>query len=310
MSGRPIVSVITTFLDAERFLAETVESVVAQDFDAWEYILVDDGSSDGSSAIARDYAARYPAKVRYLDHADHRNLGQSASRNAAMRMASGTYIAYVDADDVWLPDKLRRQTSILSAQPQVGLVCGASRYWYSWSGEPDGNDRVIQVGTRQDQVLPPPEPLLTLYPLGSGAAPVPSGLLVRRSLVEAVEGWDESYRGPLQLYEDQAFLAKVYVTAPIFVVSDCFDQYRQHPDSCVARIGCSNQYHLVRRYFLEWLEAYLCRQGIRDARVRRALRRALTPYRHPALGALQTAIGSCSRLSPQTVMRRVRAALD
>jgi glycosyltransferase involved in cell wall biosynthesis len=310
MSGRPLVSIITTFLDARPFLAQTVESVVAQEFDAWEYILVDDGSSDGSSAIALDYAARYPGRIRYLDHPDHRNLGQSASRNAAMQMASGTHIAYVDADDVWLPDKLRRQMEILSARPEVGLICGASRYWYSWSGKPHREDHVVQVGATQDRVLPPPEPLLTLYPLGSGAAPVPSGLLVRRSLVEAVGGWDESYRGPFQLYEDQAFLAKVYLIAPIFVASHCFDQYRQHPNSCVARMKRSNQYHLIRRYFLEWLEDYLRRGGIRDARIQRALRRALTPYRHPALGALQTTIGSCRRVSPQAVIRRVRAALD
>jgi glycosyltransferase involved in cell wall biosynthesis len=296
MSGRRIVSVITTFLNAERFLAEAVESVLAQDFDAWEYILVDDGSSDDSSAIAREYAARYPGKVRYLDHPDHRNLGQSASRNAAMRIASGTHIAYIDADDVWLPDKLRRQMDILSAEPEVGLVCGASRYWYSWSGKPDREDHVVQVGATQDRVLPPPEPLLTLYPLGSGAAPVPSGLLVRRSLVEAVGGWDESYRGPLQPYEDQAFLAKIYLTAPIFVASHCLDQYRQHPDSCMARMKRNHQYHVVRRYFLQWLEDYLRRGGICDARVQRALRRALTRYRHPALGALQTAIGSCRRV--------------
>lgn len=310
MSGRHMVSVITTFRDARWFLAETVESVLAQEFDDWEYILVDDGSSDGSSEIAQDYAARYAGRVRYLDHPDHRNLGPSASRNVAMRMASGTHIAYVDADDVWLPDKLRRQMDILSAHPEVGLICGASRYWYSWSGKPDREDHVVQVGATQDRVLPPPEPLLTLYPLGSGAAPVPSGLLVRRSLVEAIGGWDESYRGPFQLYEDQAFLAKVYLTAPIFAASHCFDQYRQHPNSCVARMRRSNQYYLVRRYFLEWLQDYLRRDGILDARVHRALRRALMPYRHPALGALQTAIGSCRRLSPQAVMRRVLAALD
>jgi glycosyltransferase involved in cell wall biosynthesis len=310
MSARRIVSIITTFLNAERFLAEAVESVLAQDFDAWEYILVDDGSSDGSSAIAREYAARYPGRVRYLDHSDHRNLGPSASRNAAMRMASGTHIAYVDADDVWLRDKLRRQIDILFAHPEVGLICGASRYWYSWSGKPHREDHVVQVGAPQDRVLPPPEPLLTLYPLGSGAAPVPSGLLVRRSLVEAVGGWEESYRGPLQPYEDQAFLAKIYLTAPIFVASHCFDQYRQHPNSCTAQMKRSSDYHLVRRYFLEWLEDYLSRSGIGDTRVRRALRRALMPYRHPALGAFQTAIGSCRRVSPHAIIRRVRVTLD
>jgi glycosyltransferase involved in cell wall biosynthesis len=306
MSARPAVSVITTFLNAERFLAETIESVLAQDFPAFEYLLVDDGSTDGSSAIARDCAAWHPRRVRYLEHPDHQNRGPSASRNLAGRVARGTMLAYVDADDRWQPDKLDRQIDIMAAHPEVGLVCGASEYWYSWANEPEGKDRVIQVGARQDEVLRPPEAMLALYPLGTGAAPVPSGLMVRRSLVEAIGGWEESYLGPYQLYEDQAFLAKIYLSAPIYVASACFDQYRQHPDSCVSRARRNDQYHLVRRHFLEWLEAYLKREGIPDPRVHRALRRALMPYRHPTLGEFKSTVGWLPRLSRHAVVRRFR----
>jgi len=73
----PLVSVVVIFLDAARFLEEAVASVLAQDHPNWELLLVDDGSRDGSSAIARRYAERHPGRVRHLEHAGHANRGKS-----------------------------------------------------------------------------------------------------------------------------------------------------------------------------------------------------------------------------------------
>src|SRR5919198_1004258 len=105
----PLVSAIIIFLNAERFIQEAIESVFAQTYDAWELLLVDDGSTDGSTAIARRYAEQHPGKVRYLEHNGHQNRGKSASRNLAIRNCTGEYIAFLDADDVWLPRKLEQQ---------------------------------------------------------------------------------------------------------------------------------------------------------------------------------------------------------
>ena len=93
------VSVIVCFLNEERFLAEAVQSVLGQTFADWELLLVDDGSCDASSVIARQLAATDPGRFDYIEHADHRNLGLSASRNAGIRRARGRYIAFLDADD-------------------------------------------------------------------------------------------------------------------------------------------------------------------------------------------------------------------
>ena len=68
MSGSPRVSIVTPFLDAARFIEEAIESVVAQTYASWELLLVDDGSSDGSTEIAMRYAAACPSKIRYLSH--------------------------------------------------------------------------------------------------------------------------------------------------------------------------------------------------------------------------------------------------
>src|SRR5205809_3316024 len=78
---QPLVSGTIIFLNAERFIDEAIQSVLAQTYENWELLLVDDGSTDGSTAIARSYAERYPAKIRYLEHPGHKNHGMSASRN-------------------------------------------------------------------------------------------------------------------------------------------------------------------------------------------------------------------------------------
>src|SRR5688500_11070839 len=133
MQREPLVSIIVCFLDEERFLAEAVDSVLAQTFDDWELWLVDDGSRDASSSIARQLAASTPGRIEYLEHAGHTNLGLSASRNAGIQRARGRYIAFLDADDSWYPHKLEEQVAILERHPQAAMVIGASKHWRSWS---------------------------------------------------------------------------------------------------------------------------------------------------------------------------------
>src|SRR5713226_10047705 len=99
MRNQRLVSVIMIFLDEEKFIREAIESVFPQTYDNWELLLVDDGSTAGSTDIARRYAEQHPGKVRYLDHEGHRNRGMSASRNLGIRHARGDYIAFLDADD-------------------------------------------------------------------------------------------------------------------------------------------------------------------------------------------------------------------
>ncbi len=278
------VSVITIFLNAEAFIAEAIDSVLTQSFRSFELILVDDGSTDTSSTIARRYAETCPDRVRYIDHPQHANHGMSASRNAGISVARGDLIAFIDADDVWLPDKLRDQVLIFDAHPQVGLVAGATLYWDSWRG---GEDRTVLVGHVQNQVLGPPEALLSLYPLGKAEAPCPSCLIVRRSVVEGVGGFEASFTGRLQMYEDQAFLSKVYLRTPVYLSDRTWFKYRQHDSSCVAENMKDGHYNAVRQHFLVWLARHLTKVGFTDSKVWRKLWVADWPYRHPRIhGAL------------------------
>src|SRR5690349_4685532 len=108
----PQVSVVMIFFNAEQFIEEAILSVVAQAYTCWELLLVDDGSCDGSTALARTYARRYPSRVRYFEHPQHSNRGMSASRNLGIQHASGEYITFLDADDVWFPNTLQRQVDV------------------------------------------------------------------------------------------------------------------------------------------------------------------------------------------------------
>jgi glycosyltransferase involved in cell wall biosynthesis len=111
------VSVIITAYNSERFLAEAIESVLAQTFRDFEVLVVDDGSTDGTGHVVR----RYGASVRYIRQ---ENRGQSAARNNGIRAARGEFIAFLDADDLWLSDKLERQMRAFTSFPAAGLVTG------------------------------------------------------------------------------------------------------------------------------------------------------------------------------------------
>src|SRR5262245_8909028 len=132
----PLVSIVLIFFNEARFLEEAIASVLAQTFTDWELLLVDDGSTDGSDAVARAYAASHPMRISYFTHDGCANRGPSASRNLAIERAGGRFLAFLDGDDAWLPDKLSEQLAILNTEPHVEMVFGHSQQWYSWTGRP------------------------------------------------------------------------------------------------------------------------------------------------------------------------------
>lgn len=286
MSSKPLVSGITIFLNAEKFIEEAIESVFAQTYDHWELLLVDDGSTDGSTAIARRYAEQYPMKVRYLEHDDHKNLGMSASRNKGISNAKGDYIAFLDADDIWLPPKLERQVAILEAQSEAAMVYGSTQMWYSWTANPEDiqRDRGRKLGVQSDTLVKPPK-LLTLFLQGKAETPATCGVLVRRKVIEGIGGFEETFRG---MYEDQAFFAKFCLKASVFVESGCWDRYRQHPNNCCSVAEKAGLYHPAHPNpahltFLNWIQSYLSEQEVNDTEVWKALQKGLWPYHHKLL---------------------------
>jgi glycosyltransferase involved in cell wall biosynthesis len=257
-AASPEVSVVTIFKDAGNFLAEAIESVRAQTLQGWELLLVDDGSTDASTGIARHYAERAKGRISYLEHQGHANRGMSASRNLGVSRARGELVAFLDADDVLVPAALDEQVAILRAHPSVGMVYGPLEYWYGWTGEPEdeARDFVHTVGVLTERVYEPPS-LIPVFIQNIGYSP--AGVVVRRTLFDQVGGFEESFR---DLYEDQVFATKICRSTPVYVSGRCWYRYRQHPNSCCLSAQREGRLEPSRVPFLQWMIEYLEKEGL------------------------------------------------
>ena len=108
-----LVSIVTPAFNAERFIAQTLTSVIQQTYPAWELLVADDCSRDGTRALVERHAAGEPRVKPILLS---RNSGPAAARQAAIDAAQGRYIAFLDSDDLWLPDKLERQLEFMKSR--------------------------------------------------------------------------------------------------------------------------------------------------------------------------------------------------
>ncbi len=118
----PRVSVCIPSYNYAIYLPETLDSILAQTFQDYEIVLVDDASKDDSQAIAEGYARRYPDKVRVFTHPGRINRGISATCNLAIEKSRGEYLAWLGSDDTWYPDKLACQVDELDRHPAAGLT--------------------------------------------------------------------------------------------------------------------------------------------------------------------------------------------
>lgn len=268
------VSIITIFFNGEKFLEEAINSAIAQTYNSWELLLIDDGSTDGSTEIALNYARQYPDRISYLEHENHQNLGMSAARNLGINNAKGKYISFLDADDLWLPDKLAKQIAILESQHDAAFLCAPALWWYGWTNKPEDlkKDFVQNFALELDTVIAPPK-LLILFLQDEWASLC--DLLVPLELVKSVGGYESSFRG---MYEDQAFHAKLCLQSPVYVSSNCWYWYRQHSDACTLLSHKAKQTRMARYIFLTWLKKYLSQKGFRNTKVWELLQQEIQPY--------------------------------
>lgn len=131
----PLVTIVTPCLNAERFLEQTLESVLTQDYDHFEYIVLDGGSTDDTVAILERYARLYPHQFRYVSEADD---GASAAIAKGFAMARGQIFAYINADDLYFPGAIRKAVSHLEDNPELAGVYGDA-FWISDDGTRLGN---------------------------------------------------------------------------------------------------------------------------------------------------------------------------
>ena len=305
----PLVSVIMIFLNGEKYIAEAIESVLAQTLTDWELVLVDDGTTDGATAVARDFASRHPDRISVIEHPGHANLGMSASRNAGLHAARGRHVAFLDADDVWLPERLAVQAEVIEDHPEVSIVIEPMLYWTSWANATDPAARrdasgqmTGELGLPVGEVLEPP--IVAIGYLENGGATVPGicSVLARREDVLAVGGFDPRFR---TLYEDQVFFFRMALRYRTIALDSVNSLYRQHEDSACHHEGMAEGHTRARPAFLEWLQDHLIDEGIKDRRIWRALRAEMLPFDRPDLLGVRVRrlldrIGMASR---ETVVR-------
>lgn len=245
------------FLDPDlAFFREAIDSVLGQTFGDLELLLVDDGSTTASTAYARSVAAEQPDRVVYLEHAKHENRGTGPSRNVGVRHARGELVAFLDADDVWVPEALERQVQLLDDNPHAQMVVGGTRYWYSWADSPDQDDYDQSVGPRG--VVASPELAGDLLHQRI-RTPSLTATMARLAAVEQVGAFEDSFTSH---YEDQAFHFKFFLEHPVLFHDEIIDLYRQHPNSTVATGLATGFFHPLapspaRRQYRSFAARYL-----------------------------------------------------
>ncbi len=206
----PLVSVIIPNYNYGRFLGGTIESVLGQTYPRVEVIVIDDGSTDESDTVRR----RYEGRVQWLTQ---QRCGVSAARNRGVRESRGELVAFLDADDVWLSEKLNRQVQRWLAEPSLGLVhCGAQIV------DEAGAFLHVRLDGLEGWLAPamlrlPRSPILAIG----------SGVLVPRSACEAVGGFDLR----LTTFADWDFAYRIASRYPIGFVAEALVTIRSHGES-------------------------------------------------------------------------------
>ncbi len=232
---KPLVSAVIPTYNYARFIGRAVASALDQTYAPIEYIVVDDGSEDDTQSKLAPFGDR----IRVIRQA---HKGVSSARNAALAVARGEFIAFLDGDDCWHPTKIERQLELLSRQPNVGFLgCGLEHVY------PDGTIERIAGRTNscnRQQTLR----LIAsrrFWPGGSG-----SGVLLRRSVLDAVGGFDEN----LVAAEDWDMWLRVAAITDVDNVPDVLVSIHRHGTGVFrdAKLMETNQWKVYRKAVAQW----------------------------------------------------------
>jgi glycosyltransferase involved in cell wall biosynthesis len=208
MTSARITAIIPTF-NSERYICDTVESVLVQTYPVHEVIVVDDGSADDTEKVL----ARYAGRIRYIRQ---KNAGPPVARNTGLAHATGDWIALLDSDDLWVRTKLERQMEYLEAHPACGLV-------YTDMKTFDDTGIIEEsVKVSRNLILPsgrifPQMFAETLFQT--------SAVLIRKSCLDTVGGFDDA----LRMGDDYELFLRLARHFELGYVDEPLVLYRQHP---------------------------------------------------------------------------------
>ncbi|MEM7431054.1 MAG: glycosyltransferase [Pseudomonadota bacterium] len=183
----PKVTVVMPAYNVSQFIEGAINSVLEQSYADFELLIVNDGSTDDTLAICQGFD---DSRIRIIDQ---QNRGLAGARNSGIREARGTYVAFIDSDDLWRTDKLEQHVRHLDTHPDVGVSYSASQFM-----EEDGTLMDLFQSPRLDNI--DADHVLCRNPVGNGSAPV-----IRRAALAAIETEDERYGTPEPVYFDPDF---------------------------------------------------------------------------------------------------------
>jgi teichuronic acid biosynthesis glycosyltransferase TuaG len=254
----PAVSVIIPAYNAELYIADCLRSLGAQTFTDWEAVVVDDGSTDGTASIVREFAER-DARVKYVFQA---NSGQGKARNTAIAHARASLLAFLDADDLWEANKLELQLQTMEAR-------GADIVYSDgiiFAGEQKDGDISFKVRTGLTTGRAMLDNLLL-----HNTIPVAS-VLMRRSTLDAVGGFEEGLE--FQACEDYDLWLKAAKSEAVFFgMPDKLVRYRRHPNAATHRE--SNVMKPMLRVIARHIDGGTLRQIDKKWRIRGLYRRII-----------------------------------
>ncbi len=224
-SNPPLVSVIIPVYNAARYLDEAIKSILEQTYRNLELIIVDDCSTDGSYKVALAYVAADP-RVRVFKNKS--NQGISGNRNRGIGLARGTYIAWQDADDISLPNRVERQVALMESRPEVG-ICGGYLQFFQDS-KPGGVRRYAP----DDATLR--RHIFRFSPVAQPAA------IIRRECFERVG----LYNTELVAAEDLDMSFRIGVYYKFANLTEVVLRYREHPGSSTARTLRTMELNTIR----------------------------------------------------------------
>ncbi|HRU52949.1 MAG TPA: glycosyltransferase family A protein [Candidatus Sumerlaeia bacterium] len=220
-----LVSIITPAYNCEKYIAQTIESVLVQTYKNWEMLICDDGSTDATGRIADDYAAK-DRRIRVV-HQPNSGL-PAAARNSAGRMATGGFIAFLDGDDLWLPQKLEKQLAFLNSHPEFEAVHTS----FALTGEPEVVAFYKKFWETYNHEKATFEMMIMKCVMHI------STLMVRKICFDALQGFDEDLR--LRGVEDYDYMLRLAARAPVYHICENLSFYRIVKGS----ISHNNQYNL------------------------------------------------------------------
>ena len=208
----PTVSINLCCYNSERYLRETMESIVNQTYKDWELVIINDGSSDSTESIINEYITQgYPIIYYY-----QQNKGLGYSRNEALKRSGGEYIAFIDHDDLWMPGKLEKQIPLFD-DPEVGLVYSDVIHFNSNNDEFRISDGLaFYRGMCFHQ-------LLKNYFLS-----LPSVVIRKKILEQETEWFDQRFN----LIEEYDFFIRIAYSWKLDMCRDALAKYRVHKSSC------------------------------------------------------------------------------